>query len=236
MKRLGLLAAGAAAGSAGFLSYAVRGRSSNIFGPSVYRGVSSRRAVALTFDDGPSESTPELLDILARHGARATFFQCGENVRRLPAVAREVAAAGHEIGNHTDTHPHLSFKSAGFIRDELARAQESIEAAAGATPILFRAPFGVRWFGLREAQRQFGLLGVMWTTIGVDWKLSCDEVLSRLQAGIRNGAIFCLHDGRELRRQPDITATLRAVERIVPFLINNGYHFERVSEIICPRI
>src|ERR1035441_11065164 len=82
------------------MAWAVRGRSSSVFGPSLWRGDTTRRAIALTFDDGPSESTPQLLEILAHHKVPATFFQCGANVERLPSVAREVAAAGHVIGNH----------------------------------------------------------------------------------------------------------------------------------------
>src|SRR5690349_8579547 len=99
------IGAAAVAAGAGFMGYAVRGRSSTVFGPSVYRGDRNHRALALTFDDGPSESTPALLEILARQRVRATFFMCGQNVRRLPDIAREVADRGHEIGNHTDSHP-----------------------------------------------------------------------------------------------------------------------------------
>ena len=87
----------------------------------------------------------------------ATFFQCGVNVRRLPSVAREVAAAGHEIGNHSDTHALLALKSPGFIYRELTAAQEAIEHATGVRPRYFRAPYGVRWFGLRAAQQRLGL-------------------------------------------------------------------------------
>lgn len=228
--------AGAALAGAGVMTYAVRGRSSSLLAPSVYKGVASRRAIALTFDDGPSEGTPELLDILGRHHARATFFQCGVNVRRLPAIAREVAAAGHEIGNHSDSHPYLCFKNARAIGDELMRAQEAIEQNTGIRPALFRAPFGVRWFGLREAQRRTGLLGVMWTAIGVDWRWTHDRVAAFLSRRAGNGAIFCLHDGRTLQPRPDIRVTLRAVERLLPMLIDKGYHFERVSDIICPTI
>src|SRR5580698_3980068 len=138
-------AAGAVAAAGGFAGYAVRGRSASIFAPSVYHGDRSKPALALTFDDGPSESTPALLEILAEHSVRATFFMCGKNVRRLPQIARQVAAAGHEIGNHTDSHPRLSFHSPEFIYSELALAQETIRQVTGRTPALFRAPYGVRW-------------------------------------------------------------------------------------------
>ena len=232
----GLFASGVAAScvSAGVLAYGVRAPSSSLLAPSVHRGVATRRAIALTFDDGPSESTPELLEILARHGVPATFFQCGANVRRLPQVSRQVAAAGHEIGNHTDTHPKLYFQSAGFIYRELAGAQETIEQITGVRPRLFRAPYGARWFGLREAQQRLGLLGVMWTTLALDWKWHQPRVVQRLLAGLRNGAIFCLHDGRTLESGPDIRVTLGALREVLPKLMEKGFHFEKVTDILCP--
>jgi peptidoglycan/xylan/chitin deacetylase (PgdA/CDA1 family) len=220
--------------SAGALAYAVRGPRSALLAPSVYRGCTARPAIALTFDDGPSESTPELLDILSRYDASATFFQCGANVRRLPEIARDVVAAGHEIGNHTDTHPKLYLKSSDFIYRELAAAGETIERVTGARPRLFRAPYGARWFGLRDAQRKLGLMGVMWTTLALDWKWPAARVARRILNGARNGAIFCLHDGRRLEPRPDIRVTLQAVREVLPKLIERGFHFERVTEIQCP--
>ena len=231
---LGSAGATAFCASAGVLAYAVRVPSSSMLAPSVYKGAGARPAIALTFDDGPSESTPELLEILARHGAPATFFQCGANVRRLPQVSREVAARGHEIGNHTDTHPKLYFQSAHFIHGELARAQETIEQTTGLRPRLFRAPYGARWFGLRQAQQRLGLLGVMWTTLALDWKWPEPRVIQRLLNGSRNGAIFCLHDGRRLESKPDIRATLGALRALLPKLMEQGFHFEKVTDILCP--
>jgi len=227
-------AAAAVCASAGVLAYAVRVPSSSILAPSVYQGAGARPAIALTFDDGPSESTPELLELLSRHGVPATFFQCGANVRRLPQVSREVAARGHEIGNHTDTHPKLYFQSPGFIYGELAAAQETIERTAGVRPRLFRAPYGARWFGLRQAQQRLGLLGVMWTTLALDWKWPEPRVAQRLLDGSKNGAIFCLHDGRRLESRPDIRVTLGALRAVLPKLMEKGFHFEKVTDILCP--
>jgi peptidoglycan/xylan/chitin deacetylase (PgdA/CDA1 family) len=207
-----------------------------VFGKSYWRGPRDRAAIALTFDDGPSESTPELLEVLARHRAKATFFQCGANVERLPAVARAVAAAGHEIGNHSHTHPLLCFRSPGFIEDELRRAQEAIASHTGATPVWFRAPFGARWFGLGGAQRRLGLKAVMWTVIGYDWSLKADAVVQRISERVGNGAILCLHDGRELRAKPDAGETVEAVRRLLPMLSDRGYRFETVSRLLCPKI
>jgi peptidoglycan-N-acetylglucosamine deacetylase len=229
-----LCAATGVMGAAGFMGYAVRGRSSRVLAPSVYRGDRTRRALALTFDDGPSESTPALLDILAHHNVPATFFMCGKNVRRLPSVARRVAAAGHEIGNHTDSHPRLDFHMPEFIYREIALAQETIRQNTGVIPTLFRAPYGIRWFGLRRAQRRFHLTGVMWTVIARDWKLPASDIAQRIVSRAVNGAILCLHDGRTLERAPDVRATLEAVKSVIPALKERGFHFETVSQILCP--
>lgn len=230
-----LEAAGGLIGSAaGVMAYGVRGRSSTLFGPSVYRGSAGRNAIAITFDDGPSESTALLLRVLAEYGVTATFFQCGVHVRRLPDAAREVAAKGHEIGNHTDSHPHLYFKSAAFISREIELAQDSIHQVTGRRPQLFRAPYGVRWFGLRPVQRRLSLLGVMWTAIGRDWKWPSDRVADFLARQAGNGAIFCLHDGRGLTAKPDIGVTIEAVRKLIPRLLERGFQFETVSQILCP--
>ena len=219
------------AAAAGLATYAVRGKSCSWLAPSIYHGDRSRQSLALTFDDGPSESTPALLELLAEHNVKATFFMCGANVRRLNAIAREVAAAGHEIGNHTDSHAPLYFKSPEFVFGELALAQETIHKVTRATPRFFRAPYGVRWPGLRRAQRRLSLTGVMWTAIGRDWKWRSSRISRLLLSRAAGGAILCLHDGRELQRSPDIRNTLDAVEFALPILKERGFRFETVSQI-----
>jgi len=226
---------GASAGvlaAAGTMAWAVRGRSATVLAASVHRGDRSRPAIALTFDDGPSESTPALLEILEEHAVPATFFMCGRNIRRAPQIAREVAAAGHEIGNHTDSHASLQFRSPEFIFGELAVAQETIRSVTGRTATLFRPPYGVRWFGLRAAQRRLGLTGVMWTVIGRDWKWPASRIARLLLRNARNGAIMCLHDGRATERAPDIRPTLDAVAYIIPLLKERGFTFQTVTGIL----
>lgn len=221
--------------AAAFMSYAVRGRSSSVFGESYYRGDRSRPALALTFDDGPSETTPILLKALEKYRVQATFFMCGANVRRCPDVAREVAARGHELGNHTDSHARLDFKSPRFIYRELARAQETIQETAGARPIWFRAPYGVRWFGVAQAQQLLGLRGVMWTVIGRDWRWPAARVSERVLNRASNGGIICLHDGRGVRPAPDIGTTIEAVEYTIPRLQARGFQFLTLTQILCPQ-
>jgi peptidoglycan/xylan/chitin deacetylase (PgdA/CDA1 family) len=227
--------ASAGAACAG-MAWAVRGRSSQVFGESYWRGSGKRRSVALTFDDGPSESTPQILEILARHNVPATFFQCGANVERLPGVARGVQQAGHEIGNHSYSHPYLFLRSAAAIQNEILHAQEVIRDHTGAVPEFFRSPYGARWFGVAAAQRRLRLCGVMWTIIGYDWSLTADAVVKRIATRVSNGAILCLHDGRELQARPDVGATVDAVQLLVPVLLDQGYKLETVSRLLCPTI
>lgn len=226
-------AIGGLAAAAGGMAYAVRSPRSSLLAPSVYQGVTSRRSLAVTFDDGPSESTPHLLDLLAKYNARATFFQCGMNARRLPSISRDVAAAGHEIGNHTWSHPMLQFKSPAFMYTELLQAQSAIEDCAGVSPVCFRAPFGVRWFGLAEVQKKLHLQGVMWTVLGLDWKLPARAVASRLQRSAKPGAIICLHDGHTTQAAPNVAVTLDTIRDILPKWADQGYQFETVSQILC---
>ena len=236
------VAALAAAGSVATAAYAVAGRSSQLFGRSIYRGAGSRRSIALTFDDGPSEGTPALLEYLASENIKATFFQCGVNIQRHPAIARSVHDAGHEIGNHTFSHPRLcprlgwklNLNSPAFIYDQLVRTQEIIAAEAGVTPTLFRAPYGLRWIGLDAAQRRLSLLGVMWTVIGHDWEWTADKVAGFVLDRIDPGGIVCLHDGRDIQPKPDLAEMLAAVKRIVPALKQKGYVFETVGELLKP--
>lgn len=188
--------------------------------------------MALTFDDGPSESTPALLEVLAEYDVKATFFMCGRNVRRCKEIAREVVAAGHEIGNHTDSHMALYFKSSETIYREMALAQEAIHRITRVTPQLFRAPYGVRWPGLRLAQQRLHLTGVMWTAIGRDWKWPASRVSRLVLSKAVNGAIMCLHDGRELERAPDIRSTIEAMEFSLPILKERGFSFETVSQLL----
>jgi peptidoglycan-N-acetylglucosamine deacetylase len=212
--------------------WAVRGRSARLLAPSVWRGPRARRAIALTFDDGPSESTPLLLALLAQHRAKATFFVCGHHARRLPHVLRQAIREGHEIGNHTDTHEALYLRGASFILEQMARAQDSIGHLAGLKPKLFRPTYGARWFGMREAQQKLGLTCVMWTAIARDWVLDGPSIAERMGKRTSPGAIFCFHDGRDLRHNPDIHATLQALELLLPRWSAAGYEFLTVSELL----
>jgi peptidoglycan/xylan/chitin deacetylase (PgdA/CDA1 family) len=181
-----------------------------------------------------------LIEYLAAEAIHATFFQCGQNVERHPGIARAIRDAGHEIGNHTYSHARLFpsigrrlyWPTAALMAREVARAQNLIEKETGVTPRLFRAPYGLRWWGLDAAQKQFDLLGVMWTVIGHDWEWPADRVARRVLRKTAPGGIICLHDGRDIQPSPDVSEMLKAVRQIVPVLKSKGYEFETVSELL----
>ena len=234
------VAIAAAAALASGLRYAVKGRSSQIFGRSIYRGPRDRRLIALTFDDGPSPGSLELADYLDREQVPATFFQCGANVERHPEIARALFERGHEIGNHTYSHarlpPRLGWQPNLLSREEIYRefasAQQAILRATGAVPRWSRAPYGMRWRGLGRAQRRLGLVGAMWTAIGHDWEWDAERVAAHVLRKAAPGGILCLHDGRDTRPNPDISVTLDAVRRIVPRLKAQGYEFRTLSGML----
>src|SRR3990172_7759456 len=163
--------------------------------PLAYGRGSDSGKIALTFDDGPGEATPIILDMLKQAGIRATFFLCGQNVERYPDLARRIAEEGHEIGNHTYSHPRLLGRTPGKIAWEIERAQAIIAHRTGRRPTPFRPPYGLRWFGLFRILERNGLTSVMWSVNSLDWKLPVDQIVARVPNGIRPGARVFFHDG-----------------------------------------
>ncbi len=199
---------------------------SQLFGRTVRRtGLPS--ALALTFDDGPNPAvTPRLLDLLDQYKAHATFFLIGKYVRACPELAREIAARGHSLGNHTDRHPRLLWLSPKSALDELMRCQDSIEQAAGRRPTLMRPPYGERGPQLRGALRRAGLEQVvMWSAAAHDWKRQpFPRLLKRLEA-LRGGEIVLLHDGDPKTLRGDRDHVVAALEYWLPRWRDAGFKF-----------
>jgi len=231
-KTAALVGSGIALGSAAAVYHASGSKTSQVFGPSIYRGAKTRRTIALTFDDGPSDQTSDLIEYLDSQNVKATFFQCGLNVRRRAAIAGQVAAAGHQLGNHTYSHPLLPFKSPAVIDRECTMAQEVVSSVTGITPMVLRPPYGMRWYGMGKVQRKLSLLGVHWTVIGNDWMWPARRIIERVLRGASPGGIICLHDARGVQPKSDISQTLAAVRTLVPALKDQGYTFETVSELL----
>jgi len=227
------LESAAAAGGivSGVMYYAVAVPSSQVFGPSLVRNLAGPPRVALTFDDGPSESTLAVLGALARHSAKATFFQVGSNVRRLPEIARRVAAEGHEIGNHTETHPAFYKCTPGQVAEEIRRCQESLEHVHGRSPALFRAPYGARWFGMFPALRRHHLASVMWSVSSYDWKCPAEWIAERVLRKTAPGDVVLMHDGDTTTPGDRRQDTARATGMILESLAGRGIAAVTVSEL-----
>src|SRR5579864_4735209 len=171
MESLPLTVSVAAATLGGITAYGALWPRSQIFGRTIY-ATNSPSKLALTFDDGPNPAiTPQLLELLARYQAHATFFVIGKFVREHPALVREIISAGHIIGNHTETHPNLFWCGVGETRDELHHCTEAIFLATGQTPRWFRPPFGLRSPWLAGVAREFRVSTIMWTRIPGDWRV-----------------------------------------------------------------
>ncbi len=212
----------AVAAGAGATAYGLLNSRSQWFGP-VLVAPPGANQLALTFDDGPNPvATPRLLEVLARHGARATFFLIGEHVRREPALARKILAAGHLIGNHTQTHPWLPRHSNAFIRNEISTCQKTLEDTLGQAVTLFRPPHGARRPAVLRAARELGMETVLWNLILGDWHpVPAETIHERLLRGIaRNrrrgvGTNFVLHDGGQHSSGAPRLPTVGAVEMLL---------------------
>jgi peptidoglycan/xylan/chitin deacetylase (PgdA/CDA1 family) len=153
--------------------------------------------VAITFDDGPHvEGTPAVLDVLARHGAHATFFLVGEQVERAPALAAEIAAAGHAIGIHGYRHTLLLRRSPHAIREDFVRARDVIGAATGTEPLLYRPPYGVFSGPALLLVRRLGWQPLLWSRWGRDWvaRTTPEAIAARATRRLGVGDVVLLHD------------------------------------------
>lgn len=214
------------AGCAGIFAWGAVAPSSQIFGATIRR-TGDPDAMALTFDDGPNPViTPQLLELLDRYDARATFFLMGRHVRAFPALASEIAARGHAIGNHTETHPKLTFLSSQRIGDELDSCREAIARATGRGARWMRPPFGFRGPQLDAVVRRCGFAGVvMWSIWTWDWKPQPAEPVIRRLRRAGGGDIVLLHDGDYRELEADRRHTVAALEYWLPRWKDAGIHF-----------
>jgi peptidoglycan/xylan/chitin deacetylase (PgdA/CDA1 family) len=213
-----IITALASAAAATYAGYATMAPRSQLYGRTLTHGDDPQQ-IALTYDDGPNDPhTQRLLDVLAEHKAKATFFLIGKYVRQRPEIARAVAAAGHEIGNHTYTHPNLIFVSARQLRRDLEDCRKAIEDALGTSPTIFRPPFGGRRPGVLRAARALGLTTVMWSITGYDWNAPSPEaIVKKVTPGLNSdrGEIVLLHDGSHLGFGADRSHTVEATRRLL---------------------
>ena len=214
--------------------YAVFERRAPIFGRIISRGRPRAPAVAITFDDGPTEPyTSQILDVLRQFGAQATFFVLGARAQETPQVLRRAAREGHEIGNHTWDHAALALRMPSAMRVTIRRTSDLVETITGARPRVFRAPFGWRNPWLGRAARREGCEPIAWTVGVYDTdRPGVDAIVSRAIAGLVDGSILLLHDGRSLDPNPDASQVVDALPRILREAQRRGLRLLTVSQLL----
>jgi peptidoglycan/xylan/chitin deacetylase (PgdA/CDA1 family) len=209
---------------------------SRIFGQALIAGDDPNQ-IALTFDDGPNDAaTPQLLEVLARHDVRATFFAMGSFARQRPEIVRAVVGAGHLLGNHTMSHPKLSMEPKARVRQELADCTAVLEDLTGVAVQFFRPPFGARRPVVLRIARELGLTPVLWNVTGYDWNpIGVDGILKNLDAGIAQNrergrsSNLLLHDGGHRGMGAARIDTVRAVDRLLTAHGGMGTRFVTVD-------
>ncbi|HEY3625172.1 MAG TPA: polysaccharide deacetylase family protein [Terracidiphilus sp.] len=208
--------------AAGAFAYASRWPASQLFGRTL---IAPRRPgeLALTFDDGPNPAcTPRLLQILASHSVKATFFLVGRYARQESALVRSITDAGHLVGNHSWSHPNLSLIAASRIREELTHTRDTLEQITGKPVRFFRPPFGARRPYVLRTARELGMTPVMWNAMTSDWsERDSDRIAGRLSKKIdanRSGGFasnIVLHDGGHLALNTDRGPSISAAEKLL---------------------
>ncbi|MEV0401017.1 polysaccharide deacetylase family protein [Actinoallomurus sp. NPDC050550] len=183
------------------------------------------KVVYLSFDDGPSPYTPKVLKVLARYGARATFFELGQNVTRHPGLTRKVVAQGGSVQNHTWSHPDLTRVSASVFRSQVRRTDRAIRAATGVTPECLRPPYGAVNHTVRARARALHKKVVLWTVDPQDWaRPGTSAIVHRVLAHVHPGSVVLMHDGGGNRGQ-----TVAALPEILKALKERGYTFRLIA-------
>ncbi len=187
------------------------------------------KRVVLTFDDGPHpKQTLQILDLLDRYQIKATFFMIGVNVKHYPQVAAEVAARGHEIGNHTDTHSHAIRLDDALLKSEISLCEREVLQQTGKQCKLFRPPEGALTDSMRSTIKNMGYVNVLWTLDTRDWAHTQPEQISEyIIKNAKNGDIILMHDYIGYN-----SPTLLALELFVPELLAQGFTFVTAGELL----
>lgn len=233
--------AGGLLGAGGWAFYNGQAPKPQAFGRTFVGTPGEGRLMALTYDDGPNTAwTPKLLELLAKHDVKATFFSIGHYAREQPELLREVAAAGHAIGNHTYSHVTMPFHTDDTIREELRRTTEAIEAAGVEMPQvqgkrLMRPPYGRRRPGTLRVLREEGYVPIVWSVTLWDWtkKVTTEKIMQKAERQIRGGDVILLHDGCNEGMGWDRSHSVQATQLILEqWKEQQGFEFVSIPEMI----
>ena len=202
-------------------------------------GKGCRRVIALTFDDGPDTPyTQQVLDILKANSVEATFFVEGQAAADHPEQVKALSVAGMEVGSHSYTHSRqLSTMDETQFRSDLMSADSVLAGILGQRPSLYRAPFGKTSTTMLRELRDAGYMSVGWDIDSTDWReTSPDKIAQKVLSKAHPGAIVLMHDGGLAGGNPDRTATIQALPKILAGLHDEDYELVNVSEILDPSV
>lgn len=206
----------------------------HFYGPVFNEAETSQRVVALTFDDGPYPPyTQQILGVLRENGVPATFFLIGKNAEKHPEIVRQIASAGHQIGNHSYSHLDLLKLERTQIAAEVDKTQQVLAAITGQSPYIVRPPHGFRDAVVMDVMAERKLQVVEWSVMCRDWTNPGVEIItSRAVSKVKSGSIILLHDGDGLASSASRVQTVEATRRIIRELQSQGYRFVTVDEIL----
>lgn len=198
----------------------------------VLHGNPTKNQVALTFDDGPDiRFTPQVLDVLAKHDVKATFFLIGARAKAHRDITKRIHDEGHAIGNHTYWHPNLPKESLERLRWELTETEQVIEDIIGFKPRLFRSPYGALNEDILKVLGEMDHTVIGWDVDSVDWKLpGADIVADNVLSNVGFGSIILMHDGGDWSM--DLSGTVQGLDRIISKLKEDGTKFVTLPELI----
>lgn len=205
-------------------------------GPVFHQGPADVPAVAITFDDGPGASTPGVLEVLARHGVKATFFVVGREVERRPALAARIVQEGHEIANHTYSHANFCSRALrgpgrrDMLKEDIKEGAQAILSATGVKTRLLRMPYGCNRRWIDDLADRLGYTLVLWSVDCRDWsRPGAAELATRALENARAGSVILLHDGGG-----DRTQTVAALDLILYGLEAKGLRAVPAGELLKP--
>ncbi|MGM9989052.1 MAG: polysaccharide deacetylase family protein [Bacillaceae bacterium] len=191
---------------------------------------SQQKLVSLTFDDGPSLYTNQILDILDGYNVKATFFVVGEAVSKYPEIIKRIKKEKHVIGNHTWNHPSIFDISSSELSNQILKTNAVIKKILNEEPTLFRAPYGN--IGRKSFQliQDLGLTSVLWNVDSLDWSFNERSLIKeQIKKYILSDSIILLHDGDAYGSGPR-DVTVKSLPRIIDYLIQEGYKFITIPE------
>lgn len=183
------------------------------------------KCLALTFDDGPGKYAGTLLDTLKKYDAKATFFLEGQYVNSRPKYVKRMVAEGHELGNHSYSHPDFTKSDAATIRSEIQKTQDAVKKASGVEPKLLRPPYGLADLQVSDIATEFGMPMILWTAGSEDWaSKNVDKIQEQTLKVAKPNGIILMHDW--------VKQTVDGMPALIKTLQRKGYHLVTVSDVI----